>query len=63
MTTSPQTCPEWPSFPHLPSGNSRFAAAQVHHGLGGIQLGFTIPPTLVTNDPAEACEFMDRSRV
>ncbi|MFB6980601.1 ATP-grasp ribosomal peptide maturase [Streptomyces scopuliridis] len=80
--------PEWPSFPHLPSDDSRFAAAQVRYGLGGTlyaldgplwinhplriaaanykpaqlalaqQLGFAVPPTLVTNDPTEAREFI-----
>lgn len=80
--------PEWPSFPHLSSDDSRFAAAQVRYGLGGTlyaldgplwvnhplriaaadykpaqlalaqQLGFTVPPALVTNDPAEAREFI-----
>ncbi|MGW7366651.1 ATP-grasp ribosomal peptide maturase [Streptomyces sp. NPDC054841] len=80
--------PEWPSFPHLPPDDSRFAAAQVRYGLAGTlyaldsplwvnhplhiaaadykpaqlalaqQLGFTIPPTLVTNVPAEAREFI-----
>ncbi|MFC9791278.1 ATP-grasp ribosomal peptide maturase [Streptomyces sp. NPDC127584] len=80
--------PEWPTFPHLPADDSRFAAAQVRHGLGGTlyalgdplwvnhplrvaaadykpaqlalarRLGFAIPPTLVTNDPDEAREFV-----
>ncbi|MFF1483937.1 ATP-grasp ribosomal peptide maturase [Streptomyces sp. NPDC058319] len=80
--------PEWPTFPRLSSDDSRFAAAQVRYGLGGIlyalsgplwvnhplrvaaadykpaqlvlaqQFGFTIPPTLVTNDPDDAREFV-----
>ncbi|MBD0708651.1 MULTISPECIES: ATP-grasp ribosomal peptide maturase [unclassified Streptomyces] len=80
--------PEWPSFAHLPPDDSRFAAAQVRYGLGGIlyalddplwvnhplrmaaadykpaqlalarRLGFTVPPTLVTNDPEAAREFI-----
>ncbi|MGW2843941.1 ATP-grasp ribosomal peptide maturase [Streptomyces sp. NPDC001274] len=80
--------PEWPTFPHLAPDDSRFAAAQVRHGLGGTlhalsgtlwvnhplriaaadykpaqlalaqRLGFSIPPTLVTNDPAEARAFI-----
>ncbi|MFE4537707.1 ATP-grasp ribosomal peptide maturase [Streptomyces scopuliridis] len=80
--------PKWPSFPHLPPDDSRFAAAQVRYGLGGTlyaldgplwinhplhiaaasykpaqlalaqQLGFAVPPTLVTNNPAEAREFI-----
>ncbi|WP_030418190.1 ATP-grasp ribosomal peptide maturase [Streptomyces sp. SCSIO 75703] len=80
--------PEWPSYPHLPTDDARFAAAQVRHGLGGVlfavegplwvnhplrmaaadykpaqlvlaqRLGFRVPPTLVTNDPDEAREFI-----
>ncbi|WP_256104261.1 ATP-grasp ribosomal peptide maturase [Streptomyces sp. ODS05-4] len=80
--------PEWPAFPRLEPDDSRLAAAQVRHGLGGIlyaladplwvnhplriaaadykpaqlalarRLGFAIPPTLVTSDPAEAREFV-----
>ncbi|MFC4511590.1 ATP-grasp ribosomal peptide maturase [Streptomyces ehimensis] len=80
--------PEWPRFPYLPPDDSRFAAAQVRYGLGGIlyaldgplwvnhplriavadykptqlalaqRLGLTVPPTLVTNAPADAREFI-----
>ncbi|WP_030573456.1 ATP-grasp ribosomal peptide maturase [Streptomyces aureocirculatus] len=81
--------PIWPAFDHLAPDDARFAAAQVHYGLGGIlhaldqplwvnhplknaaadykptqlavahRMGFTVPPTLVTNDPDQARSFIN----